>query len=282
MNETVFADLQKNNCWFTFGMFDGLPPIDPDKETEITITDCNDTLAQRHIFAMLFGGFGYRANLSRARALCEFKLMRHGNYEPQSHSLDDSRFLAWLNVYARYCVLYGTILAYQEDTVRAAKYLILGLKTRAIDLFLPYCDFIRYVLAKLKKRPAKLAEYSGVGFSADRPMGGIELNGGSLIAATAERVISSLEGNKGEIILSYVSRSRYGSVDRLGSTTSRSFRNCIDLYEVLMVDKNGDLKKLRLYVNGYFTRENERIIRLPSGFHIDPCSPIASVYRFIE
>lgn len=282
MNEMLFAELQKDNCWFTFSMFEELPIV---THTQIVESDeiwKKEMHVQRHIFAMIFGSYGYNRNLSKAKAVCGLKIIQLEEREPSNKSLDNIEFTKWLNLFAQYCILYGTILAYQGDYIRSARYLMNGLRTGAISLFMPYCDFIRYILSRLELMPAELAEYKGCGFSVDNPMGGTELNAGNLMASAAEMVIPALESKNGGVILAYNGRNKYGNLKRLGSTNSNNFRNCIDIYEVLMVDNSNKLKKLRLYFNGYFTCENRNQIRLPDGFNIDFCNPTAKYYKFIQ
>ena len=157
-----------------------------------------------------------------------------------------------------------------------------GLKTRAVNLFMPYCDFIKYVLAKVAEMPAEIAHYDGCGFSEDEPMGSTELNGGMLNARAAEMIISALEGNNGEIILSYYGRQKYGNLKRLGSTNSNKFRNCIDVYEALAIDRKFNLKKIRFYFNGYFSSQSRSNIRLPKGFRLDPLSEAAQIFKVVD
>ena len=37
-----------------------------------------------------------------------------------------------------------------KEYIKAAYYFMLGLKTNAVNLNMPYCDFINYILGKLK------------------------------------------------------------------------------------------------------------------------------------
>ena len=113
-------------------------------------------------------------------------------------------------------------------------------------------------------------------------MGSVELNGGALNASAAEMIISALEGDNGEIILSYYGGQKYGNLKRLGSTNSNKFRNCIDVYEVLVIDRRFNLKKIRFYFNGYFSSQNGVSIRLPKGFSLDPLSRAAQIYQTVK
>ncbi len=280
MNEKVFADIQRSCCWFTLPLFDPVPDIDATQNVLEDRIWKDDICLERHIFAMIFGACGYSQNLTRAKSLALMKLLQLKGSEPENKSPENPEFVKWLGLFAQYNILYGTALVYQHNYVQAAGFLITGLKTRAVNLFMPYCDFIKYVLSKVEDMPAEPAEYKGCGFSADEPMGGLELNGGDLIASAAETVIPALEGDNGEIILAYRGAQSYGKLKRY-STHGKNFRNCIDVYEVLMIDRSFKLKKLSLYFNGYFSAENRFRIRPPEGFHIDPLSEAAKYYDVI-
>ena len=60
MNEEFFAELQKDNCWFTFSMFEDLPKIDPNGSFTLKEFFSDDILFQRHLFALIFVSFGYK------------------------------------------------------------------------------------------------------------------------------------------------------------------------------------------------------------------------------
>lgn len=282
MDENLFFELQKSLCWFTLPIFENLPDIDLNIDVLDKSVWRDDILVQRHIFAMIFGGFGYNINLTRAKSIAIVKLGQIEKCEPQDKSMNNPEFVQWIEKFARYNILLGTIFAYQQQYLMAASLLMNGLKTRAINLFRPYCDFIKRVLLKVEEMPAELVEYEGGGFSADEPMGSLELNCGNLFASAAEMVIPALEGNNKEIILAYQGAHSYGKIRRLGSTNSQNFRNCIDIYEVLAIDRNFNLKKIRFYFNGYFGREAPYTIRLPKGFRLDPLSQAAEFFRVVD
>ncbi len=281
MNEEFFAEIQKENCWFTLPIFEPVPDVVPVEDIINTPIWQDDACVQRHIFAMTFGGFGYSVDLSKAKVTATIKLGQIEKREPKDKSFDNPEFVRWIGLFAQYNILLGTIFAYQHEYLLAAALLMNGLKTRAVNLFLPYCDFIKYVLSKVAEMPAEPATYEGCGFSVDEPMGGLELNNGTLDASAAEMIIPALEGDNSEIILAYNGGQRYGSLKRLGSTNSKHFRHCIDIYEVLMIDRNFKLKKLRLYFNGYFSRENRNTIRLPNGFRMDIFNPAKQYYNVL-
>jgi hypothetical protein len=279
MDEKFFAELQKECCWFTLPIFEQLPEVDPNKDVLNDPIWRNDTYVQRHIFAMIFGGFGYSVDLENAKLLATIKFGQVEKQCPKDKSIDNPAYVRWLGLYAQYNILLGTVFAYLHNYPMAAYLLMNGLKSRAVNLFLPYCDFIKYILAKVSDMPSEPAEYFGCGFSADEPMGGIELNRGTLLANMAEIIIPALEGDDGEQILAFRGNQIYGNLKRRGSTNSHNFRNCIDIYDVLLVTRQFKIKRLRLYFNGYFTRENRHLIKLPKGFHLDPWSEEARIFN---
>lgn len=282
MNEDFFAELQKECCWFTFFAFEPLPEISP-RENLLEDPEWNDDVcAMRHIFAMTFGGFGYSVDLEKAKLLATIKLGQLEKRAPMDKSPNNPEFIRWLELFAQSNILLGTIFAYLHKYSLAAFLLMKGLKTRAVNLFLPYCDFINYVLSKVDELPAENACCEGCGFSVDEPMGSTELNNGRLNVRAAEMIISALEGDNGEIVLFYSRYQRYGNLKRLGSTESERFKNRIDIYEVLTVDRKFNLKKLRFYFNGYFTLQNGYSIRLPKGFHLDPLSEAAQIFKVVD
>ena len=282
MNEERFAEIQKEYCWFTLPFYEQLPEIDSNLDVLDGGILRDDKCVQRHIFAMIFGGSGYSVNLSKAKVLAMIKLRQIEKREPEDRTPDNPEFVEWLGLYAKYNILLGTVFTYLHYYPLAAALLMNGLKTRAVNLFMPYCDFIKYVLSKVAEMPAEPAEYDGCGFSVDEPMGSQEFYKGELIVSAAETIIPALEGNNGEIILSYIGGQRYGNLKRLGSRNSEKFRSIIDVYEVLMVDRHFKIKKLKLYFNGYFSAQSGFTIRLPKGFRLDPLSRAAQMFRVIE
>ena len=279
MDEKFFAELQKDCCWFSLPIFEQLPEVDPSKDVLNDPIWRNDTYVQRHIFAMIFAGFGGSVDLKNAKLLATIKFGQVEKQCPKDKSIDNPAYVRWLGLYAQYNILLGTVFAYLHNYPMAAYLLMNDLKTRAVNLFLPYCDFIKYILAKVSDMPSEPAEYFGCGFSVDEPMGGIELNGGTLLANMAESIIPALEGDDGEQILAFRGNQIYGNLKRRGSTNSHNFRNCIDIYDVLLVTRQFKIKRLRLYFNGYFTRENQYLIKLPQGFHLNPWSEEAQIFK---
>ena len=282
MDEELFKELHRECCWFTLPIFEKLPDIDPDLDVTDKSMWSDDVLVERHIFAMIFGGFGYSVDLSKAKVLATIKLLELEKREPEYRSPDNPEFVEWISLYAQYNILLGTVFAYLKDYPLSAALLMNGLKTRAVNLCMPYCDFIKCILSKVEAMPSEVAHYDGCGFSAEDPMGSTELDGGALNTVAAEVIISALEGENGEIILSHRGWQRYGGLRRLGSTHSAGFSNCIDIYEVLMVDRSFNLKKVRFYFNGYFAPQSECKIKLPKGFRLDPLSEAAQFFGAVK
>ena len=282
MNEEFFASMQKPCCWFNFPLYETLPQVDVNDDITEPSLWCDDTLVQRHIFAMIFGCYGYSVDLERAEKLTTKKLFEVAENEPPNSSLSNPETLNWLNTCAKYSILLGTIYAYIQDYGYAAIFFLMALKLRALNLFMPYCDFIKYVLSKLDYENAETIECDGVGFSADNPMGSVEYNGGRLMASVAEDVISSLEGENGEVVLAFYGRQSYGGVNRLGSTGSKNFRNRIDVYEVYILDKYAKLKKIKFYFNGYFNPESQLTIKLPKGFRFTHLNLATTRYKVVN
>lgn len=283
MDEKGFAELQKDCCWFTLPMFKNLPNVDPRVDVMADKSIWNDDIyVLRHIFAMIFGGFGCPIDLSKAKFIATIKLEQLEKQEPKNKAPNNPTFVNWLGLFAQYNILLGTIFTYLHNYPLAATLFINGLKTRAVNLFMPYCDFIKFVLSKIAEMPAELAEYAGCGFSVDEPMGSMNLNNGTLITSAAEMIIPALEGDNGEIVLAYHGGQRYGNLRRLGSANSKNFHNFIDAYEVLIADRHFDLKKIRFYFNGYFPSKSRYEIRLPKGFHLDPLSKAAKIFKIVD
>ena len=88
MNEKTFAELQKDCCWFTLPIFDKLPSIDPSIDIRDNSIWHNDVLVQRHIFAMIFGAFGYQRRLATAHVLIVKKLEELEKCEPKDKSMN--------------------------------------------------------------------------------------------------------------------------------------------------------------------------------------------------
>ena len=140
-----------------------------------------------------------------------------------------------------------------------------ALKTEAIDLILPWCDFIKCVLRELPPLVTEEFEGEGCGFSADEPMG--SLGGTRLIAINAMRLISDLVGINGEIVVAKLGRTgMYGFCRRLGSTDSSTVDNMIDIYETYVIDAKYNIRRVEFYVNGYYPITPPAPVCHPNGF----------------
>lgn len=281
--ENIFLQIQKDNCWFTFVKPNTLPDID--RTADIMNDESlwnDDVLIQRHIFAMIFRGFGYSFDLKTALKITLKKLNQLADRLPTDKSFDSPEFANWLKLYAQYNILLGTIFEYNHMHTASAYHLMKGLKACDIDLFMPYRNFIEYVLSTVEKNTEDYAHYEGCGFSVDEPMGSPMLNGGTLNAIAGELIISELEGINGEIIISHYGEQKYGNLRRLGSTRSLKFRNCIDIYEGLIIDKNYNAKKINFYFNGYFPPQNRSSIRIPKDFQINPLSVASGIFKICK
>ena len=89
---------------------------------------------------------------------------------PEDKSPNNPDFIKWLSLFAQYNILLGTVFAYLHNYILSAALLMNGLKTRAVNLVMPYCDFIKYILSKVSEMPAENIYYDGCGFSADKPI----------------------------------------------------------------------------------------------------------------
>ena len=128
------------------------------------------------------------------------------------------------------------------------------------------------------------AEYKGCGFSKDNPMG--SCGGTILISQYANEIISNMEGDNGEIIVAKVGRfGLYGHLVRLVSCGSVKMENgndnIIDLYETYVIDSDYNLKKVKIYFNGYFER-SKKSIRLADGFHLKTVNNIDTSFKIIK
>ena len=123
-----------------------------------------------------------------------------------------------------------------------------GIKTESVSLNMPYVDFIKYILNKLDYIEKSTASYIGCGFESTNPMGGVKnFRTGYLDANFAMIVIPKMEGVNGEVIIAKQGRTgMFGNLIRRGSVAGG-----IDVYETNLIDKDYNLKTLKLYFNGY-------------------------------
>ncbi len=215
------------------------------------------------IFPLIFGNFGVVSDLEKATD--EIMRLFGGNEDIETPEIGSPEEDLALHEFAVLNALIGTVYAYKEQPVVAAYHFMWALKTEMIELSLPWCDFIKCVLRELP--PLVTEEYvgKGCGFSADDPMGSVE--GTVLSAKNSFRLISDMVGNNGEIVVAKLGRSGlFGHCVRLGSTDSCATNNMIDIYETYVIEKHYRIKKMKLYVNGYFPRSLPCEVKRPDGF----------------
>lgn len=267
MDRQLFAVLQKKNPWFTTAFLEGIVPLDRSKfEKNAALSDLE---MHQIIFGMIFGSFGLQKNLDLAEELCLDWLH------------DDKRVATDIEWFCRMQIQLGTVYAYKNEPIKAAYHLMHGLKYEGVSLNNAYCDFIRCILDELAPLPKRTAQYSGRGMSAADPMG---FRGGTiLVASAAIDIISGLVGKNGEAIIAKEGRSgMFGHLVRRGSTTCPGQPNCIDIYETWLIDRNYELKTLRLYFDGYMTRGFPRKVYLPHGFCVANFMRFDGIYELIE
>lgn len=267
MDRELFAALQRKNPWFTTAFLKGISPLDQSKFKEnATLSDLE---MHQIIFGAIFGSFGLQKNLNLAEELCLDWLH------------DDKRAAIDTNWFCRLQIQLGTVYAYKNEPIKAAYHLMLGLKYEGVSLNNAYCDFIRCILEELVPLPKPMAQYGGRGMSASDPMG---FRGGDILdAAAAIEIISGLVGTSGEVIAAKKGRSgMFGHLVRRGSTTCQGQPNCIDIYETWLIDRNYNLKTLRLYFDGYMPRQWPCKVYLPHGFCIANSMRFEGTYDLIE
>lgn len=214
------------------------------------------------IFAHIFGTNGCSKDLDLALSMSKYLHKRVMSKIPSKDDKDEYSF--WLQEYAITNALFGLIYALQKEYVKSMYHFIVSLKTNRINLSVPFCDFISYVLNKVTTLDAEDYKGQGAGFSADNYAG--NKSGDLMFPPFAEDFIGELEGNDKEVILLKKGRMRlYGSITRTGSILSRG-KN-IDMYETYLVDKDYKLFKVKFYINNYCERLGNEYI-LPAGFSL--------------
>ena len=237
--------------------------------------------ASKLIFPRIFGCFGYEIDLNEALEETLRLYRKVMEQKPQENFVRENRsFMLWLHEYAVPQILLGTIYTYKGEYVKAAYHFMKGLKTEQIAINMPYCDFIRFSLNKLSYIVKEDASFDGCGFSEDEPMG--SCYGNVLEADTALQVISEMEGKNDEVIVARLgSTGMFGYLQRLGSTFSVTYAHPIDIYETYVIDAEYNVKKLRLYFNGYFNPYDSEI-KVATGFKIKSHSLLLNTAKFIE
>lgn len=234
---------------------------------------------KKMIYPLVFGLFGVETNYNKAEKIVRPIFERVKNAEPED--IDSEEYLDWMGDFGQVSLLLGTIYVYMDEIVKAAYHLISALKTDCLSINLPYCDFIKTALNQLDGMQIEEAKYTGVGFDVDHPMGsdgGMYLN-----ALVAPEVISCMEGVNGEVIIAKRGRSgMFGHLERRGSTMSENIANVIDIYETYVVDNDYNVKKMYLYFNGYFNRDNRIKVRLANGFRFKKKNLVSDIFEEIK
>ncbi len=270
MDKQKFAEIQKVNGWFEATFMRKLPPFDRSKTIKDVIAGCDVPVVDLHrmIFGLTFGAYGMRVDPEAAEAGCLHYLqkMQEAGFSGEASGSNEA-YGMYLHEIGNWHIQLGTVYAYMNEPVKAAYHLIYGLKTECVNLFMPYCDFIRCVLAELEDLPKEDIRPFGRGGSVSDPMG---CRGGNLLdASIAMNVIPLLAGRGGEMVVAKQGRHfLYGHLVRRGSSHCREQPNCIDIYETWLIDRKYDLKLLRLYFDGYRPMRGAPEIWLPQGFEV--------------
>jgi len=233
------------------------------------------------ILSFIFGCYGCKKDIDFAQKMSVVLLKVSESYKPDGkHDILNDSYTLWLSEMAISYILLGTVYAYQNEYVKAAYYFMLCLKTNAINLNMPYCDFINYILGKLDELPVQKANYTGCGFEAENPMGSVA--GNRLIAQKSAEIISEMEGLKGEVVVAYAGRTRtYGYLQRIGSTRNQNGQ-MIDIYETYVIDSDFKLYKVKFFFNGYFSGGLTEAIRIAKGFRLKANSLKNLYYKVLE
>ncbi len=226
------------------------------------------------IISFIFGCYNCKKDLNFAERMSLVLLNVSSSYMPKgNHNILNDAYLNWLAEMAIPYILLGTVYSYKKQFIKASYYFMLGLKTDAVTINMPYCDFIRYILNKLDNINTKESKYFGCGFDKEDPMGSI--TGNVLNARNSESIISEMEGINGEVVMV-----KFGKINLFGhlirkESTSNSKKQMIDIYETYIIDKEFNLYKVNLFVNGYFTNGLSEAIKIANGFKLkDNCHKV--------
>jgi hypothetical protein len=279
MNEQIFADMQKGNPWFQAGgLFRRQKPLDLSKKKDGEELTSVETA--QLIFAKIFGSFGFKQDLNGAEDICIHALAELEKVKPvKNKRRDDNAWMTWQNQYGQTQIQLGTVYAYKQETIKAAYHFMLGLKSEMVEMNMPYCDFIRYIVSKLADLPKAKAEYAGRGFTATKPMGCTPAVRVALDAQIAMSVIPEMEGENGEVVIARKGGMVfYGHLERCGSVSGG-----IDVYETWLIDKDYNLKAVQFYFNGYRSLSAfKQPITLAKGFGIKPHTALHEAFEFID
>lgn len=275
MDEDIFAIMMERDPWFTLAA--ERLPVPRKGEEEMSYLEY-----ERAIFAYIFGSFGFEKDLAKAELYCCHGINELNKNMPTYPFAVDEKWIGWLNRYGELNILLGTVYAYMGKTTRSVYYFMQGLNTEALDLNMPYGDFIRYMISKLDDEPCSAADRTGRGFCAEDPMGFLPSKDAFLYAGAALEIIPGLVGLDGEVVVARKCNTRmpYGSMRRY-SVSDKQQPHMIDVYEAYVIDRNFNLKKASFYFNGYMPRSDRSSILLPNGFSVQSNSPLRDIYNFM-
>lgn len=276
MDEEIFAIMMERNPWFTLTA-ESLPIPCKDEE-EMSYLEY-----KRAIFAYIFGSFGFEKDLAKAELYCCHGISELNKKKPAYPFAANEEWVGWLHNYGELNILLGTVYAYMRKTTRSVYYFMKALNTEALNLNMPYCDFIRYMISKLDDEPCSSADYTGRGFCAEEPMGFLPSKDAFLYVGAALEIIPGLAGLDGEVIVARKCNTSmpYGSMRRY-SVADPHQPHMIDVYEVYVIDKQFNLKKASFHFNGYMPHSDRRSIILPDGFTVRQNSPLHKTYSFVS
>ncbi len=262
MNKEEFANMQRMFGWFGYDpsyneeQYNDIKHRVENGEEVTTEEEC------KYIFPMVFGRFNCKIDYEKAEKLLLELLNDVMKFKPEKEK--GYEFFSWSHEYALTVILLATVYAYKDETIKSAYYFMKGLKTEAINLNMPYCDFIMHILSKLDEMDIAEEKRNGCGFDVDNPMGSI--GGGFLNARCALEVIPNMEGENGEVIVAKQGRvGMYGYLRRRGSTKSDKIPEMLDIYETYIIDKDFNIKRIYFYFNGYVAGGTP-YVRLANGF----------------
>lgn len=276
MDEEIFAIMMERNPWFTLTA--ERLPIPCKDEEEMSYLEY-----KRAIFAYIFGSFGFEKDLAKAELYCCHGISELNKKKPAYPFAANEEWVGWLHNYGELNILLGTVYAYMRKTTRSVYYFMRALNTEALNLNMPYCDFIRYMISKLDDEPCSSADYTGRGFCAEEPMGFLPSKDAFLYAGAALEIIPGLAGLDGEVIVARKCNTSmpYGSMRRY-SVADPHQPHMIDVYEVYVIDKQFNLKKASFHFNGYMPHSDRRSIILPDGFTVRQNSLLHKTYSFVS
>ena len=276
MDEEIFAIMMERNPWFTLTA--ERLPIPCKDEEEMSYLEY-----KRAIFAYIFGSFGFEKDLAKAELYCCHGISELNKKKPAYPFAANEEWVGWLHNYGELNILLGTVYAYMRKTTRSVYYFMKALNTEALNLNMPYCDFIRYMISKLDDEPCSSADYTGKGFCAEEPMGFLPSKDAFLYAGAALEIIPGLAGLDGEVIVARKCNTSmpYGSMRRY-SVSDPHQPHMIDVYEVYVIDKQFNLKKASFHFNGYMPHSDRRSIISPDGFTVRQNSPLHKTYSFVS